>query len=211
VSADGGTPSLEACAGLSRAVQLTDDDALLTAAEAFRNAPDALLDLLRYLHLFFGFPRVIHALGVLRDSGGLQTSAAAYGAAASAALVAPERDAAISGEDRFRQLYREDADRVLARLEELDPLFRDWILGHAYGATADSQQLPLPLAERIAVLALAATRCWDQCYSHLRVARRNGVSLATLDADRAAADWLDAESQDQLGKLLQRGADSAEA
>lgn len=203
MSGDVGAPSLEACAGLSRAVQVADDAALMTAARAFQSHPDTLLDLLRYLHLFFGFPRIIHALGVLRDAGALPTTTPSHGII--------EQSVEKPGEERFRLLYREDADRVLARLEELDPLFRDWILGHAYGATADGHQLPLALAERIAVLALAATRCWNQCYSHLRAARRNGVSLETLDADRGAADWLDAETQNKLGQLLQRGADSTDA
>lgn len=198
-----GTPSLEACAGLSRAVQAADDTALLSAALEFREAPQSLLELLRYLHLFFGFPRVIHALGVLRDAGALPSSADSNAAVESI----PDR----AGMERFRMLYREDADRVLARLEELDPLFRDWILGHAYGATADSHQLPLQLTERIAVLALAATRCWNQCYSHLRAALRSGVTASTLDADRGAADWLNAEARQQLGRLLQRELDSTDS
>jgi len=166
-----------------------------------------LLRLLRFSHLFFGIPKVLRALNVL---------SAAENALPAANARDPHPDPPAegwqaAGEARFREVYGDDAERVLAHLAYLDPVLHAWVLGHAYGRTGAVHGLPLPLAERLSVLALAATRCPDQCRSHVRAALRHGVTMATLDGDIDAAGWLDAVARATLRTLLRAESGDAEA
>lgn len=209
---DGAGLALSAYAAVARAVDRADEEDLREAGEAFRGQPQELLGLLRYLHLYFGFPRVVRGLGVLLDEGLLPEADKERTPAVARAEASAADDggaARARGEERFRHLYGEDAEPVLARLTALDPRFRDWILGHAYGSTGDGHELPLALAERLAVLALAATGCWAQCRSHLRGALRHGVTADQLRGDLTAADWLDAEQRAGLRTLLEAEAGPA--
>jgi hypothetical protein len=167
---------------------------------------NGLLRLLRFAHLFFGIPKVLRALNVLSSTDGALPATGARGSHPDA----PAEGWQSVGESRFREVYGEDADRVLAHLACLDPVVHAWVLGHAYGRTGAVHGLPLPLAERLSVLALAATRCPDQCRSHLRAALRHGVPMAALDGDVDAAGWLDAAARATLRTLLRAESGDAE-
>ncbi len=134
-------------------------------------------EVLRTLSLFFGFPPVLRALDLAADTL----------AARGAADPVPRT---ISGAEAFAEVYGSDAAPVLARLGELDPQLRCWVIEHAYGRAYAGPLLDLQERERLAVLALAATHCWKQCDSHLRACLRLGVSLETLCKDASAGDWL---------------------
>jgi alkylhydroperoxidase/carboxymuconolactone decarboxylase family protein YurZ len=140
-------------------------------------------ELLRLLHLFFGVPKIVQALNAcIEVLPPLATQAA------------QPCDAA-QGELNFRKLYADEADRVLDHLASLDPTLRTWILNHAYARALLRDGLSLAQTERLAVLCLAATGCWKQWESHVAIAGRQGVTIATMQADCAAAQaWLGAEA-----------------
>jgi alkylhydroperoxidase/carboxymuconolactone decarboxylase family protein YurZ len=125
-------------------------------------------ELLRLLHLFFGVPKIVQALNAcIEVLPPLATQAA------------QPCDAA-QGELNFRKLYADEADRVL---------------NHAYARALLRDGLSLAQTERLAVLCLAATGCWKQWESHVAIAGRQGVTIATMQADCAAAQaWLGAEA-----------------
>lgn len=185
---------LPGLAGLAAAVEAGDPERLRAAARAvleLPGGPEAAREVLRQCSLFLGFPRVVRALGVL---DGLLP--AAIGAE-------PEPPVPASGEAFFRRLYGEDAGRVGGRLRELDPLLAEWILGHAYGTVLARPGLTLAERERLAVLALAATACWEQWTSHVRNARRLGIPPATLAADlELVPDWPREELRQEARRRL---------
>lgn len=151
-------------------------------------------EVLRLLHLFFGFPRIVQALNacaaVLPELGELDE-----------ATPAPDGDA---GEQVFTELYGQDASKVLQHLAKLDPTLRGWILEHAYARVLGRKRLTIAQTERLAVLCLASTRCWKQWESHQAIARRHGVSLTTLLEDcQVAADWLGPQRLERASTELQ--------
>ncbi len=168
------------------------------AAAAFAARHGAALgrELLRFQSLFFGIPPALRALDLAGEA------LAARGAAAAA----PPPDAAAAGAAQFAAVYGPDAARVLARLTELDPVLRDWILQHAYGRAYQGPELRLEERERLAVLALAASDCWKQCASHLRACRRLGVSRAQLLADADAGIGLSAAGAARLRGCIEETA-----
>jgi alkylhydroperoxidase/carboxymuconolactone decarboxylase family protein YurZ len=146
-------------------------------------------EILRVLHLFFGFPKIVQALNAC-----IEVMPALSVEPSSQQEANPLSDRA-QGELNFRQLYAEDADRVLKHLAWLDPIFCEWILDHAYARGLQREGLDVTQIERLAVLCLAATDCWKQWESHVAIARRLGVTRATLQADcEAAQAWLGAAS-----------------
>lgn len=182
--ADPFTPAL----ALAAAVHRGDAEATRAAAldvEASLGA-GAGREVLRQLHLYFGFPRLVQAWNACWQV--LPANDEVPGAKP----LPPER---ATGEALFRELYGEDAAKVLPHLEKLDPLFTDWILSHAYARVLARPRLNLAEKERLAVACLAATRCWKQWESHVAIALRHGVDLGTLRADlNAAGAWLGAEA-----------------
>jgi alkylhydroperoxidase/carboxymuconolactone decarboxylase family protein YurZ len=146
-------------------------------------------EVLRVLHLFYGVPKIVQALHACFEV--LPALATAPDAAApTASPVDPAR-----GEQHFRSLYAEDADRVLDHLTKLDPSMCTWILDHAYARALLPEGWSVAQIERLAALCLAATGCWKQWESHVGIAARQGVSRATLLADCAACDaWLGADA-----------------
>ncbi len=170
---------------LAAAIDRRQDDAIRAAAlELLRqDGPEVVREILRQIHLFRGFPRVVHALN----------------------LVAPELPAAdpeertppdpgqtcgLQGEELFRELYGDDADKVLPHLRRLDPVFSAWVLDHAYGRVMRRETLPLEERERLAVLLLASDDCWKQWQSHARICLRLGVPAGQLEADLEQVEWL---------------------
>ncbi len=145
--------------------------------------PELAREVVRCTSLFFGLPSAIRALDLAADA------LAAHGRPDPRPHLA---DPAAAGLARFREVYGSDAPAVLARLDDLDPHLRDWVLRYAYARGYAGPQLTLIERERLAVLALAATGCWKQCDSHLRACRRHGASAARLRDDAAAGGWLTA-------------------
>ena len=161
------------------------------AAEVFVDGQDSqrvvLHDLLRVCHLFFGFPRIVRALTLLSQQLGMP---------ASPSQVEMVADPLAHGEDLFREVYGRDADPVLTHLERVDPQFRAWVLRHAYGTTFATTCLSLAERERLSVMALVATGCWQQARSHMRACLRHGVSLEDLLQDLVSVEWLNQEQRD---------------
>ena len=154
-----------------------------------REGAEVVREVLRQVHLFAGFPAMVHTLNII---GPLLPAPAAE----------PEQEAAAEpGEAFFRSLYQEDADAVLGHLRRLDPVLTRWILSHAYGRVMQREVLPLPERERLAVLLLASAGCWKQWESHARICRRLGVPSRTLLEDALHCDWLDRETQ----AMVERG------
>jgi len=168
---------LARCAALYAAADRRDDHALRQAAESLRklDGPGMPRELLRYFHLFRGFPAALRALERLGPEALGPAPAEPEGAARN-----PDRE---RGERVFRRLYGSDADTVLPHLRKLDPSLSAWVLDHAYGRVMPSSRLSRELRERLAVLLLAADACWKQCDSHLRICLRLGIANATLRAD----------------------------
>ncbi|MBC8328518.1 MAG: carboxymuconolactone decarboxylase family protein [Planctomycetes bacterium] len=185
---------------LAAAVDRRQDAAIGAAAAALvaHEGPEAVRELLRQVHLFRGFPRVVHALNVVAPL----LPAADAADAADGPDPAPEAGKAcgVAGEALFRDLYGEDADKVLPHLRRLDPVFSAWVLDHAYGRVMQRQVLPLAERERLAVLLLAADGCWQQWRSHARICRRLGIPTRTLAEDAGRSGWLD---QEQLQRARQ--------
>ena len=193
---------------LAAAVDRRQDAAIRQAAAELleHEGPEAVRELLRQIHLFRGFPRVVHALNLvapLLEARGTGTEA-------------PPPDAGqacgVKGEQFFRQLYGEDADKVLPHLRRLDPVFSAWVLDHAYGRVMQRKLLPLAERERLAVLLLAADGCWQQWQSHARICLRLGTTADTLVDDAGRSGWLDSSQRDRARKSLHRlgGPDPAE-
>jgi 4-carboxymuconolactone decarboxylase len=128
-------------------------------------------------HLFAGFPRVVEALDVLGEVGGLGS---------------PEADELVYAGDRlaagralFQRVYGASAPAVRARLEHHHPALARWIEGHAYGRVLGRPGLSLERRELLGVVALAALGQETQLASHVRGALRVGASRAGI---RAALD-----------------------
>ena len=181
---------LHAAFDLAAAVDCGEAQATRNAAAAVETelGTGSTRELLRMLHLFFGFPKIVQALNasldvlpVLDDEDcdkDLRPNPA-------------RPDPLAQGEHNFRELYAEDADRVLDHLAILDPILRAWILDHAYARALLRGGLSLAQTERLAVLCLAATGCWKQWESHVAIAIRAGVTPTILLADCLAAQaWV---------------------
>ncbi|MFK5955115.1 MAG: carboxymuconolactone decarboxylase family protein [Planctomycetota bacterium] len=164
---------------------------LIAAAEDFvqhdASQREALQDLLRTCHLFYGFPRIVRALTLISQSLGM---------ASTPSEVVIDDHPLAKGEAIFREVYGRDADPVLHHLERVDPQFRAWVLRHAYGTTFATTSLSLEERERLSVMALVATGCWQQARSHMRACLRHSVSLETLCADLVCVEWLNQEERD---------------
>lgn len=170
--------------------QARDED-FVAACRDFCDHPEGgralLQDLLRVCHLFYGFPRIVRALALLSQEIGLEQPLAE---------VAMPQDPDAEGEHAFREVYGRDADPVLQHLERIDPQFRAWVLRHAYGHTFVTTTLTLEERERLTVLALCATGCWQQARSHMRACLRHGISAEALLEDLVMVDWLSREARD---------------
>lgn len=176
-----------------------EPDAWPREAQSFTARHGAALarEVLRTLTLFAGIPPVLRAL----DLAAATLAARGAGSRASA-----DGERAALGAAAFARVYGSDAPAVLARLEELDPELRDWVLEHAYGRGYQGALLTLEERERFAVIALAASGCWKQCESHLRACRRLDVPDARLRADADAPGWLDDAARLRLRARLAEGA-----
>lgn len=170
--------------------QARDEDFVATSRDFCASQEDGravLQDLLRICHLFYGFPRVVRAqTQISQEIGFLDPSSA----------VAIPEDPLATGEELFREVYGRDAEPVLQHLERVDPQYRSWVLRHAYGTAFATTSLSLEERERLSVMALCATGCWQQARSHMRACLRHGIAPAALLADLESVDWLSREARD---------------
>jgi alkylhydroperoxidase/carboxymuconolactone decarboxylase family protein YurZ len=147
-------------------------------------------EVIRLMHLFYGFPRLVRAWNALPKEL-LPGSEAPFspGSSEGSAGSQKEKEAEDLGESTFRLIYGKQTSRVLKHLHHLDSMTCSWILGHAYGKVLSRPELAIEIKERLAVLALAATGCWRQWQSHVDNARRLGVSVEVLKRDMTATSW----------------------
>lgn len=123
-------------------------------------------------HLFAGFPRVVEALGVLAEVGGLgepDPEEAEY---------AP--DDFETGAELFARIYGRGAPRVRAELERAHPVLASWILGHTYGRVLSRGGLEPDRRELCAVVCLASLGQDRQLASHVRGGLHCGATAVEL-------------------------------
>jgi alkylhydroperoxidase/carboxymuconolactone decarboxylase family protein YurZ len=178
---------------LARDVHCGSEADLAQSAEALAQefGSTELREVLRLLHLFFGFPPLVRAWNAALPSLESETHRKAFDPTLQAAHSA---DSIELGLKTFQHLYGEQSERVLHHLQRLDPLLHRWILGHAYGSVLSRPHLSVASKERVAILCLAATQCWQQWQSHVLIALRHGVPLQTMRADLREIAWLDEQS-----------------
>ena len=183
---------------VAAAFDLGDRQLMHDAAIALAKAEGAecVHEVLRFLHLFYGFPRLVRAWNALPPELRAGTAEDVFDQAA-------QQDLAAAGEKAFHDLYHDRAERVLGHLRMLDPLSAEWVLQHAYARVMSRPHLPTPIQERIAAMALANTHCWQQWRSHVDIALRLGVSNQTMRNDLNAVPWLDQATRDRAEELLQ--------
>lgn len=144
-------------------------------------------------YLFVGFPRTLNAMVAWRDVSG---------------IAAPESDDAAdmsnadawaqAGERTCRTVYGPTYDALRRHVARLHPAVDQWMVVDGYGKVLSRPQLDLDVRERCIAAVCAATAQLPQLGSHLRGARRTGVTFAELDAtldaisDIAPADALEA-------------------
>ncbi|MDP6850426.1 MAG: hypothetical protein QGH51_00130 [Planctomycetota bacterium] len=170
-----------ACAKLCAAADAgLEEDTLRAGKElAQLSSPEHVREVLRFMHLFRGFPSMVRALSALEPilKGKGKTEIPHHPAC---------RD---TGESFFRELYGNDADFVLPFLDQLDSTLAAWVRDHAYGRVMNRSLLPIEHRERLAVLLLAADRCWKQWESHFRICLRLSISKNRLTADADSLSW----------------------
>ncbi|MDP7062275.1 MAG: carboxymuconolactone decarboxylase family protein [Planctomycetota bacterium] len=174
---------------IASALHHGDDDRLLRVCSQMLQHPQGsralMQDVLRLCHLFCGFPKVVRALNLVCHE---------YGFAEEEDLMG--KDSHSSGKQIFEEVYGSDSEPVLDHLQRVDPIFLSWVVEHAYGTTFHSTDLSLEERERLSVVALAASGCWQQARSHIRACLRHGVSLEDLLSDLERVEWLSSEQQD---------------
>ncbi|MCP4094234.1 MAG: carboxymuconolactone decarboxylase family protein [Planctomycetes bacterium] len=174
---------------IASALHHGNDDRLLVVCSQMIQHPEGnralMQDVLRLCHLFCGFPKVVRALNLVCHE---------FGFAEEQDLINHGGNA--TGEEMFTEVYGTDTEPVLAHLQRVDPTFLSWVVEHAYGTTFNATDLSLEERERLSVVALAASGCWQQARSHIRACLRHGVSLEDLLADLERVEWLSSEQQD---------------
>ena len=175
---------------IASALHHGNDDQLLVVCGELMESPNGsralVQDVLRLCHLFCGFPKVVRALNLISHE---------FGFAAEADLATSARNTA-SSQEMFAEVYGSDTDPVLQHLKRVDPTFLDWVIEHAYGTTFGATDLNLEERERLSVVALSASGCWQQARSHIRACLRHGVSETDLIADLERVTWLSTAQQD---------------
>jgi 4-carboxymuconolactone decarboxylase len=158
-------------------------------------------ELLLQSYLFVGFPRTLNAMVAWREVSG---------------VAAPERDEAAEvshadewprmGETTCRAVYGPTYDALRRHVARLHPAIDQWMVVDGYGKVLSRPGLALAARECCIVAVCAATAQLPQLGSHLRGARRTGVSFeelaATLDAisDIAPADAIET-ARNELARL----------
>ncbi|HJM39855.1 MAG TPA: hypothetical protein QGG59_07035 [Planctomycetota bacterium] len=150
-------------------------------------------EVLRFMHLFRGFPSMVRALSALGSILDDELS--------------PETPhhptCRNTGEAFFRELYGDDANLVLPFLDQLDATLASWLRDHAYGRVMNRSLIPLEHRERLAILLLAADQCWKQWESHARICLRLSIPLNQLGMDADNLAWPH-ETRSELKRRIQQ-------
>ncbi len=154
-------------------------------------------------HLFAGFPRVVEALGVLGEEGGLgEPDADEHTSESDAELRA-------RGRELFERIYADGAERVRDVLHRGHAEFADWIESHAYGRVLARPGLDAATRELCAAAGLAATGQDRQLASHARGALRCGATAAELrEALDCVRPWIDPDTWERADRVARRFADA---
>ena len=168
-------------------------------AEVDRGWREAVLQ----THLFAGFPRMVAALEVLEQAGGLGSLEADELESAPEAPAEAQR--AQRGAQLFERIYGPAADTVRDRLEVLHADFARWIAEHAYARVLSRPGLAADRRELLAVAALIVTQQDRQLASHARGAVRCGATPEELLALLALIGApLDADWRERAREILSR-------
>ena len=119
-------------------------------------------------HLFAGFPRVVAALRILTQAGGLGTPTAEE--------LVLEPDDLERGLSLFGAIYGAKRSAVLETIARGHPLLERWVLGHAYGRVLTREGLAPRMRELLAVTCLSAQGLDRQLASHARGAITLGAT-----------------------------------
>ena len=170
-------------AQLGAAIHNDDDIALTLAAEKLRHSHSelALLDALRLSHLFCGIPKLIRSLNLLAPFY-CELQTAEIG----------------NGHQLFSEVYGDDAEIVLAHLNNTDPTAHQWVINHAYGDVFANSSYSLLEREMTSILVLSLGNCHQQALSHVRACKRHGATATQLLADANAFSFNDNEQRQRL-------------
>lgn len=154
-----------------------------------------ILEAIRMVHLFGGFPRTLNALE------------AAHRAFKASGMPLPKRPrdttSLPAGRRLFAKIYSRQAHAVSAYLDGLDPVVAVWIQQHAYGRVLSRRGLDAATREVLAVAALTATGQERQLVSHALGALRCGSPPAeVLAAFDAGARGLRAPERKRLRAIV---------
>lgn len=205
----GGDPAVRCLALLHGAACAGRFDAVpallaLGAAHGLPPTDPRLLEMALQVVAYGGFPRTIELLTLLREA---RAGAPAPAPAEALAGAVPGRGRAV-----WDAIYRNNAEEVLASLEELHPGFPGLVLEDAYGRLLARPGLSLAERELLAVAALALMGLAAPLGSHVRGALRNGSNspavMDILDSCRVLADpaalAVLAQAQDRLSRSVYR-------
>jgi 4-carboxymuconolactone decarboxylase len=149
-----------------------------------------------HLSLFLGYPAMLDGLERLsalkrRRTGGSGPSRSTKGAAR-------------KGKTILRQIYGQQAEKLLARLNGLQPGLGIRITEDAYGSIMGRRGLSLADREIINVVILFIDGFELQLYSHLRGALRVGVNPLTLESVLLLAARLARKTPRRAIEMLRR-------
>ena len=173
---DGGV-SLErtrSLVGLLVAVRVQDGDAAKAAVDSCRIAGCtrlALEETLLQAVLFFGFPRVVVAFGVLEDAWPPSDEELH-----ARPVPIPADEHGGRGRRLFGDVYGDKADRVLGKLHGFHPEFAAFVVESAYGRILARPGLETVERELLACAALTLLRQPEQLLSHVLGAVRCGAA-----------------------------------
>lgn len=180
-SADSGVSESEALAlaRIAAAVAVASPEVLRGVMLAARETvePAHVDEVLLQSYLFAGFPRTLNAAALWRELSGFPAPPVDDDADVAHASEWPDR-----GEATCRAVYGPTFDALRRHVARLHPALDSWMLVDGYGKVLSRPALPLANRERCIVAVCAVADQRPQLGSHLRGARRCGVTSTELDA-----------------------------
>ena len=123
-------------------------------------------------YLFAGYPAALNAFRLWRETSGR---------AAPAPVVDDAERWAKRGEEVFRVVYGDQADRLRENVAALHPDLERWALLEGYGKVLGRPGLDLATRELCVAALLASLDAEPQLYAHLRGALNAGASEEDVD------------------------------
>lgn len=158
----------------------TNDELLLrSAARSVLSTPDDALRLYEAVlqtYLFAGYPAGLDGLVIVAEEiKSIQGTALTLDVEPFDVETFRERGTALC-----RKIYGSVFDKLMAKLDEVSPDLRDWMIVEGYGKTLSRKGLNVVSRELCIVGVLAATGRTTQLYSHVRGAILAGASVEDL-------------------------------